>query len=202
MSAETAVLVLGRDAAELVGFVNRSPEAAMDAAITLLSNPGKRLGGYAAVANAFLDRSQNFPVAAIVHADTAFGPGAIAALAAAARSESQLTGIVGRSMDPVRPYVWGRDGGGEVSTLDSCAVFIPTALSLRFDGSTFDDFHCCVEDLCLQAADRGIRSFVPTADADHIGATDAASRPSWMASYHRYRARLGRKWSHLTFATT
>lgn len=195
-----ALLILGKSDRELEEFLGRSPGAEAECQLTLVANPNKHLGGYAAIANPFLERiGQTIQVVGVAHADTVFEDGAIAAIAGEAIDpENRITGIVGRSVDG--RYIWGRKEAGEVSTLDSCSVFMPTCLDLRFDGENFDDFHCLVEDLCLQAGARGIRSFVPRANADHIGGIDRAE--DWLTNYQRYRQVLMNKWCDRPFTTT
>lgn len=190
-----AVLVLGQSETELADFVRRSPTAKEEANLVLFSNPRRKFGGYATIANGFISERQE-DVVGIVHADTGFGAGALRTFAENALL-GRLVGIVGRAASG--PYVWGRDGGGEVSTLDSCSVFFPRALGLRFDGVLFDDFHCVVEDLCLQARSRGIGSFVPATDASHAGSNQS---PGWLSNYQRYRQRLEKKWKGVRFLTT
>ncbi len=199
-----AVLVLGKSEEEVEQFKTRSPDALSEARFVFVANPGKKLGGYATIANAFLDECTE-DVVGVVHADTGFGPGAIRGLVHAALDHGgQLVGIVGRANpcaddpDPWKSYVWGVGGGGAVSTLDSCSVFFPRALALRFDGATFDDFHCVVEDLCLQARARGIGSFVPPVQAGHIGGSGS---DVWATAFNLYRDKLFKKWPKDTIYT-
>ena len=192
-----AVLVLGKSQQELDEFCERNPHAADEARLSLVANPNKKLGGYATVANTFLDAVTE-DVVGVVHADTTFGVGVLRSMLREALCDGgRLTGMVGRSFDG---FVWGKDGGGEVSTLDSCAVAMPRSLGLRFDGEHFDDFHCCVEDLCLQARKLGVKTYVPPLYADHIGFIDRA--PDWMANYWNYRRVLAEKWKGIRFITT
>jgi hypothetical protein len=199
-----AVLVLGKSDEEIADFKARSPDALNEARFVFVANPGKKLGGYATIANAFLDECTE-DVVGVVHADTGFGVGAIRGLVhASLQHGGQLVGIVGRAnpapgeTDPWKSYVWGSNGGGPVSTLDSCSVFFPRALALRFDGATFDDFHCVVEDLCLQARVRGIGSFVPPVQAGHIGGSGS---DVWASAFNNYRDMLFRKWPKHTIYT-
>jgi hypothetical protein len=136
----------------------------------------------------------------LCHADCTFGPGALESFAACAAA-GKVCGIVGIDCD--RNYRWsngGERGPGLVSTLDSCCVFMRADLGLRFDETTFDGLHCHVEDLCLQAAARGIPVVVPAADASHVGAS--TFNPEWQAEYRVYRERLARKWEGTRFETT
>ena len=59
-------------------------------------------------------------------------------------------GIVGRAWEG--DYVWGHeiDTPEAVCTLDSSFLLTRTDLGLTFDDSRFDEFHCFVEDYCLQ----------------------------------------------------
>lgn len=197
-----ALLVLGRSSRDLFEFLAQLPERAKEEAVLQLSaNPNKVLGGYACVANAFLDSvSPHTDVCGVVHADTRFDAGALSIFAASAlEGEGRIVGLVGRSGSG--EYVWAKCGGGQVSTLDCCSVFFPSKTGLRFDGETFDDFHCVVEDLCLQGREIGLHSFVPAAQADHLG-TVADPNSEWQRSYRRYRYALSRKWQHVNFQTT
>jgi metal-sulfur cluster biosynthetic enzyme len=78
-------------------------------------------------------------------------------------------------------------------------VFFRRDIGLRFDESTFTSFHCHVEDLCMQAKQRGMPVIVPFADATH--ASEMPS-PAWRADYMTYRARLASKWRGFRFVTT
>ena len=193
-----AVLVLGKSDQELSEFCARNPHAAREARLDLVANPNKARGGYSAVANTFLDAATE-DIVGVVHADTTFGAGVLRSMSQEAMCDGgRLTGMVGRSFNG---FVWGKDGGGEVSTLDSCAVMMPRSLGLRFDSDLFDDFHCCVEDLCLQAQKLGVKTYVPPLYADHIGGF--IDRPAdWMPNYWRYRTALADKWKGTRFITT
>jgi hypothetical protein len=191
-----AVLVLGKSDHEIVGFQKRSPHAESEARIVLISNPGKRHGGYAAIANPFIDAASE-DVVGVIHADTTFAPGALTTLAAVAM-EGRVVGLVGAG--PSGGEVWGKHGGGPASTIDSCSAFFPRKMGLHFDGATFDDFHCLVEDLSLQACAAGYSCYVPPVQAEHIGYID---RPAdWIPNYRRYRQLLAQKWAGRTFFTT
>jgi hypothetical protein len=191
-----AVLVLGKSDQEIADFETRSPCVHDEARIVLVANPNKIRGGYATIANPFIGAATE-EIVGVVHADTTFAPGTITTLAAVA-AEGRVVGMVGAG--PNGGEVWGKHGGGPVSTVDSCSVFFQRATGLRFDGATFDDFHCCVEDLCLQAIARGMSCYVPPVQADHIGYID---RPSnWIPNYRHYRNLLSQKWVGRRFFTT
>ena len=185
-----AILVIGKSDEEIEGFKAASPHVEQEARMVYVSNPGRRYGATAVIANPFLDAATE-DVVAIVHADTTFEPGAVGVFAAAAIDNNSLTGIVGRNKpmpgDPTMGYTWCAGGGGYVSTLDSCSAFFRRTLGLRFDGSTFDDFHCVIEDLCLQARAMGVRALVPHAKASHVG---TATEPTWNDRFWRYRQKL------------
>lgn len=198
-----ALLVIGKSDEEIEIFRRNNPTIEKEARLVCVSNPERRFGGTAAIANPFLDEAKE-DVVAIVHADTKFDPGAVGVFAQKACDHNCLTGIVGRrAPDPEEPfsgYVWCSNSGGIVSTLDSCSVFFRRRLGLRFDGSTFDDFHCVVEDLCLQAAAKGIRALVPRANAYHL--EHGGDNPqSWTDDFWRYRERLVKKYAGQTFYT-
>lgn len=161
------------------------------------------------IANLALDLCQS-DVFGLCHCDVAFGDGALEAFTVAAMSGA-VCGIVGIDLKGVYhcSYNDGRDdwwagaltagGPGRVSTLDSMAVFFRKDLGLRFDEKTFDGFHCHVEDLCLQAAARGIPVIVPAADARHLNHEQSRE---WLDDYRRYRAKLAEKWQGTEFRTT
>ena len=69
-------------------------------------------------------------------------------------------GMVGRSWDG--NYVWCHDVDGPtaVCTLDSCFLVTRTDLRLWFDAGRFDEFHCFVEDYCLQCHHAGLGVWV------------------------------------------
>jgi hypothetical protein len=185
-----AVLVIGKSDEEIEDFKRKSPHVEQEARMVYVSNPGRKFGGTAAIANPFLDAATE-DVVAIVHADTTFAPKALGVFAKAAVDRNCLTGIVGRTAltpgEPFSGYVWCTDKGGSVSTLDSSSVFFQRSLGLRFDGQVFNDFHCVVEDLCLQARAKGVQSYVPRADASHLG---TATEPTWNDNFWRYRQKL------------
>lgn len=197
--ASISVLVLARTEAELTDFVRRNPSTEREVSLVKLANPDKRHGSYAVVANRFIaERSED--IVGIIHCDTTFGEGVLRDMAIAARDEGgQITGMVGRALN--HGYVWSRDGGGLVSTLDCCAIFFPRAFGFRFDEATFDDFHCMVEDLSLQAAACGIRTYVPsTGLSDHHG-WGVWFDPKWGSNHGVYRRRLAAKWPKRRFIT-
>ncbi len=183
-----AILVIGKSEDEIESFRAASPHVEGEARMVYVANPSRRHGATAAIANPFLDEATE-DVVAVVHADTTFAPGAIAVFAKAAIEQRSVTGIVGR-IKPVKDnlgYLWCNAGGGFVNTLDSCSLFMLRSWGLRFDGKTFDDFHCVVEDICLQARLRGIRALVPHVEASHAG---TATEPTWNDNFWRYRQRL------------
>ncbi len=194
------VVVVGKSREELA-LNSLATHAAVDE-LVLLANPQGCFGGLGRIGNAALTGARG-DVVGLVHADTSFGPGTLGALAETALRERALTGIVGATVTGER--VWGRDVSRPVlvSTLDSCCVFVPRAHAphLCFDENRFDGFHCCVEDLCLQAASRHALSvLVVPGEADHLGSSwnDA----QWKSDWARYRQRLDEKWRDATFSTT
>ena len=101
--------------------------------------------------------------------------------------------MVGRSWDGA--YVWCHevDTPTAVCTLDSCFLVTRNVLQLRFDSDRFDEFHCFVEDYCLQCHDSGLGVWVVPAQVHHEGVTFAREGSRW-GQYDRYRKRLDRKW--------
>ena len=112
-----------------------------------------------------------------------------------------VCGIVGAANDAQR-YYWGHSLEHEklVSCLDGCSVFFPASSKLRFDEATFTGMHCHVEDLCLQAHERGIPVVVPPVKADHAGRSTFA--PAWQVEYAKWRGVLNKKWEGKEFVTT
>jgi hypothetical protein len=200
-----AVLVIGKSDEEISYFERSNPTAANEVRLVLVSNPGMKLGGYAAIANPFIDEAVE-DVVGIVHADTVFAPGSL--LKFGEKGTSDVVGIVGREAPPGDRYVWSKDEGGPVSTLDSCSIFMPRFRSLRFDHA-FDSFHCVVEDLCLFAKFRmHMQVRVPgCVDADHLGnhwTWPKDEKKAWWREWRRYRTMLDDKWAEFAgrYATT
>jgi hypothetical protein len=208
------LVVLAKNAQELGTFCGWNPRITEETdELALVANPGRRFGGLGAIANRYFRAFQS-DVVGIVHGDTYFPPGALTEFAEEAEKYFALTGLVGRRLDGY--YLWAKDthaidpflntriealpGNREVSTLDGCAVFFPKRLDLRFDADTFDSFHLCVEDLCLQAASRKIVSLVP-----HVPGCEHRSgeqKAPWLAAHALYYGKLVTKWDGKTFRTT
>lgn len=196
-----SLLVIGAKSADLREFAERNPNAFSEVQeIRMAALPGTRYGGYAAMGNKWKKEALG-DIIGLVHADTIFEAGALTALAAAA-IEGAVTGMVGASFGPPVGNVWGchLDNPGEVSTLDSCSVFLRRDASYGFDERTFDGFHCAVEDLCLAAKAKGARIVVPPVKANHDGRS--TFNPAWRAEYETYRKRLVDKWAGTEFVTT
>lgn len=192
------LIVLAKSDDELSRF-SLAHVARSTSELVLLSNAEKHLGGLGQIANRYFNAFRS-TIVGIAHADTFFGPGSLEAFAECA-NKGAVCGIVGRGLDG--PYVWSRQvrNPETVSTLDSCAVFMRKDNQLTFDEVLFDDFHCCVEDLCLQAHQRQIPVLIPPSNATHDA--KLASRPKdWITNYHKYRARLEIKWKTTKFSTT
>lgn len=144
----------------------------------------------------------------LCHADALFGPGALDVFAQTA-GEGAVCGMVGRSADPAT-HVWSvhklhldqhplfREG--PISTLDAVSVFFRRDSGLRFDAMNFDGFHMHVEDLCMQAHEKGIPVVVPPAEASTNCSTPFAGK--WGQDCLMYRDRLRKKWAPVKIATT
>jgi len=174
--------------------------------LVVIINPKARFGGTGAIANRIIGRTA-CDVIGIIHADTTWEIRDIARLAGVA-AQGNISGIVGCALEP-KPYnvessyiVWGRwvpEGQEvEVSTLDACSIFMRTDSDTVFDEQTFDTFHCCVEDVCISAAKKGVRIIVPDVKANHVG----NSNPSWGEEYAIYRQKLVEKHKDVFFRTT
>lgn len=170
--------------------------------LILLSNPEAKLGGLGQIGNWYLDRARG-DVLGLIHADVSLTPMGCDNLARAALNNG-LSGIVGKRISD-ETVVWSKDvppgGSIAVSTVDSCAVFIDRRQPYRFDTDTFDSFHLCVEDLCLQALQRGRSAVVPHAMAEHHPSEEQPGRDSWRTEHTRYWHKLRGKWPDLKFST-
>jgi hypothetical protein len=155
------------------------------------------------IANWYLKCDPELILFGLVHADMDFGPGALDIMCETAES-MMIAGTCGRELDPSDipdGYVWSKfTRPGPVSTLDSSCVFFRTDLGLEFDEETFDGFHLHVEDLCLQAAAKGLPVVVPQCDAVHSSPDKNGTQ--WYADRDRYWRKLKAKWPNVRFATT
>jgi GT2 family glycosyltransferase len=157
-------------------------------------------------------------VLGLCHADVFFGPGALDAMAQCA-GEGNVCGVVGMNPDlkedsPGRNpgatketqrwgEVWADKNPGPVSTLDSAAVFFRRDSGLLFDSVNFDGMHLHVEDLCLQAQQRGIPVVVPAANATHYSNPNLNNWEDWWhKDYRRYYERFRMKWQGVRYGTT
>lgn len=192
------IVVLGKGSSELRAF-KLEPLLSPGVSVVLVENDKARFGGLGKVANSYWNNATT-DVFGIVHADTEFEEGAIRNFVACAY-EYGVCGIVGQSG---AGQVWSSqrvDGSaGEVSTLDCCSMFCRRDIGIRFDDGTFDGFHLCVEDLCLQARKAGLQVMVPLAKAMHRG--ELFYQDWWRAERERYRVKLAAKWHGVPFLTT
>jgi hypothetical protein len=138
-------------------------------------------------------------VVALLHPDIAFDANfvedvyrTVATLERRGQSWGAL-GIVGRSW--TGEYVWCHEVEEpvRVCSLDSCSLITRRSLGIRFDQKRFDEFHCYVEDYCLESQAHGHDVFVLPAHARHGSATKSVKGSQW-GKYKRYRRRLGWKW--------
>jgi cephalosporin hydroxylase len=191
------LVVCGSSHEKIAEFLTRNPTAIaeVDELVLLVTTDG-RFGGLAAIGNRYILETQ-CDVLGLVHADTVFRPGALRTFAETA-DDGLICGLVGRSLDG--RYVWSKDGGGDVSTLDGCSIFLQPCF--KFDEETFPSWHCVVEDLCLQAEAGGLRVVVPSAQAEHLSDNWNTNHDEWMRQYWPYRQKLAEKWKHLRFETT
>lgn len=195
-----SLVVVGRDIDELNLFNLNSVNADE---IILVANKHKQWGGLGHIWNYYLEHARS-SVLGVIHADTALSLEVCQNLNESAES-GNVSGIVGRSLDG--RYVWSNDiinAPETVSTLDACSMFVKKDIPIRFDSETFDSFHCCVEDFCLQASDAGYPIVVCKGASGHPieNANVVKDQNIWMASYYMYRQRLFDKWTHRKFITT
>lgn len=210
------LVVVGKDQSSVDAFakahvhlVRARDAGALD--LRLVANQQAR--SLASIGNREIDETMSSScfrrVVGLVHADCVFAEGALEVFVEVALG-GRVCGIAGRDMGKGNRWACNirefHDGPvasllpGTVSTLDSNSAFFRLDLGLRFDESAFDGMHCHVEDLCLQAHERGFPAVVPAANATHRG--DSAGRPGWRAQYLVYRKRLAAKWPYIRFETT
>ena len=154
----------------------------------------------ARIGNKFLNGHSDYEVFGLCHGDAVFSAQALTIFRDTAAA-GFVCGIVGRDLSG--NYIWSSNvirGTVPVSTLDCCSVFFRRDAGLRFDEQTFDGFHCYVEDVCLQAAAKGISVVVPPAKASHL--EESSRDQEWLAQYKVYRKRLADKWAGVEFQTT
>jgi len=196
---QLTLVVVAADHASLKGFDCSFLEPTHKT--VLIANTAK--WSLAEIGNWYLNRETG--VVGLCHADCTFNDGALAAFLMEAE-QGKVCGIVGRSetQEYKVGYRWCFQTPGDVSTLDSCSIFLRTDIGLRFDEKTFDGYHCHVEDVCLQAQARKIPVVVPAADARHVGVNwlQRYEGHVWLADYQRYRELLVKKWPDFSFATT
>ncbi|MEW6213033.1 MAG: hypothetical protein AB1631_32220, partial [Acidobacteriota bacterium] len=102
-------------------------------------------------------------------------------------------GIVGRTWDG--KYVWCHEvqEPTPVCTLDSCSLITTRSHGIMFDQNRFNEFHCYVEDYCLQCHAQNLGVFVFPTAAHHGSATKNVRGSAW-GRYGKYRRRLKLKW--------
>src|ERR1035441_6887364 len=160
---DLTLVVVAKDDADLAAFDAR---ACGEVDLRLVNNQANE--SLARIANRHLEDCRK--VFGLCHADVAFLDGSLKAFMNEA-STGSVCGLVGIDLEGIyhssysKFTEWGIAGPGPVSTLDAMGVFFRWDLGLRFDEKTFDGYHCHVEDLCLQAAARGIPIAVPAAEA-------------------------------------
>lgn len=138
-------------------------------------------------------------IVAILHPDVAFDESFVEDLLSAVETLERegkpwgAIGIVGRTWEG--KYLWCHevDAPAAVCSLDSCSLVTRRSLGVRFDQERFGEFHCYVEDYCLQAQARGLGVYVVPASARHGSATMKVKGAQW-GNYRKYRRRLSWKW--------
>jgi len=159
-----------------------------------------------------LGKTHDIDVVGMIHADIRFAQKHHDMLFAHhAWLHDRLVGVVGKSLGG--DIIWSASPPGDaysvaprfVSTLDSCSIFIPKSLfGFSFDTETFDGFHLCVEDFCLQVEEsRGISPHIPFhGHVTHLGEMCATVGIPWMREHMQYREKFQKKWEHRSFALT
>ena len=178
----------------LDGLVRSTPVTAF-----LLDNESNTLGRQTARLYNLLLRLDGPRYRIFCHADVTFPPDfaervstAIQALADDGRPWGAL-GVVGRAWDGA--YTWSHEvqEPAAVCSLDSCCLVVDVSQGLTFDDKTFDEFHCYVEDYCLQCHSQELGVYVVPAEFTHHGVSYAQLGSRW-GDYSKYRRRLDRKW--------
>ena len=102
-------------------------------------------------------------------------------------------GIVGRSWQG--DYLWCHEVSEPtlVCCLDACSLITDVGKGIRFDQKWFNEFHCYVEDYCLQCHAAGLGVYVFPTIASHGSATKSVRGGQW-GKYRKYRRRLQLKW--------
>jgi len=197
------LVVVGADYRDILRF---NPSSVVAYELILLTNPRAQFGGYGAIGNYYLEHARG-DVLGLIHADTELSSEVCSNLMISALMGG-VAGIVGKALDG--RYVWSKDvmpdAVEHVSTLDSCSMFVRRSAGIHFDTKTFDSFHCCVEDFCLQAALMGRPIVVPSGPAGHVGdrwkQRNTPEGRGWLDTYAEYREKLTRKWRGVEFQTT
>lgn len=196
-----ALCVVAKNAGEASDFRIRNLGSMNELAeCVMVVNPEARFGGYGTIAHRVFESFRS-DVVGVCHADTIFSDSAFDVFHRYALHNNAAVGLVGRSLQG--KYIWSKNESGVVSTLDSCSFFMRRSTygkEATFDTKTFDHFHCCIEDMCLQLSTKGHCIYVPNAQADHSGLIDNPS--DWQSTYQRYRQKLQEKWADTPFLTT
>lgn len=186
------LVVIGKDAEALAGFSLKNVLPDVEE-VVLVANLSRR--SYASIVNEHLLNLAP-QVLGVVHADTAFGRGAVGRMVYETLNVDTptISGLVGRKLDGT--YIWAKkiEATTEVSVLDGCSIFIPCGWHTvpLLDGTVFDGLHLSVEDYCLRLRQLGFRIVVPPVAADHRG--DSTLDPAWQNQYRYYRNRFDRRW--------
>jgi hypothetical protein len=138
-------------------------------------------------------------VVALLHPDISFEEGFVRDLFSAIEALERrgepwgALGIVGRTW--TGEYLWCYEVTEpvRVCSLDSCSLVTRPSLGIRFDQRRFDEFHCYVEDYCLQSQAAGYGVYVFPTTGRHGSATKSVKGSQW-GKYRSYRRRLGLKW--------
>jgi hypothetical protein len=173
-----------------------------------IANPASVLGGYGQLCQAKLDIARSVVFGA-VHGDTRF-PDGFSAFVASAMS-GHVAGMVGST---AKRNVWSRDelrpvrNGKPMSILclDGCSIFFRRDSGLAFDTITFPGHHCCVEDVCLTARERGMILDVPRAAGEHLGTSatlgKGTTNRAWLGDYAKALRKLRAKHTKVMFTMT
>lgn len=144
--------------------------------------------------NRMLEMSKNKYVL-FVHEDTTFSPDFIEKIneAISIRPDFGVMGTVGNYENNIE---WAKDGMMmEVKTVDCCCLLVNKEHNIKFDSDTFDEYHCYVDDVCLQTVNKGFKNYTIPINAFEAQKEDVYSKDG---SYFRHHSatvsKLGYCW--------
>lgn len=160
-----------------IGYIDHNQEvharqlgpslAALNGGFDVLKTDSKECP--AANYNTMIDRC-NTSVLILTHQDVTFSPDLLTRLdvAIGAIPNFGAFGMVG--VDPQRRYYWSKDGAiARICSIDCCFIVIRKELGLKFDNSTFNEYHMYVEDYCGQVSNMGLNCYTIPINSAALG---------------------------------